>query len=162
MLQARYPWIKLTYVPAGCTPASQPMDAGIIAKEKGGTRGEYGRWAMEYTLSELNRGVKPEDIKLPFDAQTNKKQVSMAMSNAWRRLTKEEIVHCWRKCCDGHLMDAFDSDTQRQACEQASRLFTGLNAQPIECEPDCDGGVGVADDLEGDDAEEFLSSLFLE
>jgi len=37
-----YPWIRLLFVPAGCTPVAQPMDAGIIAKVKGILRAFYG------------------------------------------------------------------------------------------------------------------------
>jgi len=34
-VKRNYPWIRLLFVPAGCTPVAQPMDAGIIAKVKG-------------------------------------------------------------------------------------------------------------------------------
>ena len=30
-LKTNYPWVRLIFVPASCTPVGQPMDAGIIA-----------------------------------------------------------------------------------------------------------------------------------
>ena len=48
-LKEKYPWIRLVFVPANCTPIAQPMDAGIIAKLKGKLRKLYGSWVCDLT-----------------------------------------------------------------------------------------------------------------
>ena len=42
----KYPWIRLIFVPASCTPVAQPMDRGVIAKIKGVLRRLYGSWVV--------------------------------------------------------------------------------------------------------------------
>ena len=61
----KYPWIRLLFVPARCTPVAQPMDAGIIAKIKGLLRKLYGAWVVFLTQEQLKKGTKPEEIKVP-------------------------------------------------------------------------------------------------
>eukprot|EP00966_Prymnesium_polylepis_P037282 865795-Prymnesium_polylepis.1 len=66
-MATKYPWIRLLFVPASCTPVAQPMDAGIIAKLKGKMRKLYGIWVLGLTLEQLRNGTKPEAIVVPAD-----------------------------------------------------------------------------------------------
>ena len=57
-VHATYPWIRLIFVPAACTPVAQPMDAGVIAKVKGLLRKQYGTWACNLTQEQVCSGFQ--------------------------------------------------------------------------------------------------------
>tara|TARA_B110001450_G_C17456802_1_gene414415 strand:+ start:109 stop:525 length:417 start_codon:yes stop_codon:yes gene_type:complete len=40
-VKVKYAWLRILFVPKGCTPVAQPMDLGIIAKIKGWLRRKY-------------------------------------------------------------------------------------------------------------------------
>ena len=96
-LAATYPWIRLLFVPAACTPVAQPMDAGIIAKIKGILRRLYGAWVVMITQEQIKAGVKPEEIKVPMDVPTCKKNLFTWLSESTNVLNNDKtgIVHCW-------------------------------------------------------------------
>jgi hypothetical protein len=48
-MKTEYPWIRLIYVPACCTPSGQPLDKGLMALLKAKTRRMYNSWAGAYT-----------------------------------------------------------------------------------------------------------------
>ena len=72
-LTKTYPWIRLIYVPAGCTPVAQPMDAGIIAKLKALLRKRYQAWVIKQTVDQITSGKDPSEIIIPSDVPTCKK-----------------------------------------------------------------------------------------
>ena len=153
-LNATYPFIRLVYVPPKCTPVGQPMDAGIIAKHKGKGRKHYGKWATHYTVNALNNGVAPEDINLPFDAQSNKQNLTVCWSLAAGDIMAEEgsVSHCWESCCDGKLMTAWDPAVQAEAVQQKFFIFpkvAGAAAELEAAEPEntCTGH-GICEDYE--------------
>ena len=53
----RYPWIRLLFVPAACTPVGQPMDAGIIASMKALLRKLYGQYMVTLVQHQIRAGV---------------------------------------------------------------------------------------------------------
>ena len=63
------PWIRLIYVPAGCTPVAQPMDAGIIAKLKALLRKRYQAWVIKQTVDQITSGKDPSEIIISSDVR---------------------------------------------------------------------------------------------
>ena len=82
-LATTYPWIRLLFVPASCTPVAQPMDAGIIAKMKGLLRRYYGAWVVELTQAQIKAGTEPKDISVPADVPTCKRSTCSSGSPRW-------------------------------------------------------------------------------
>ena len=68
-LTKTYPWIRLIYVPAGCTPVAQPMDAGIIAKLKALLRKRYQAWVIKQTVDQITSGKDPSEIIISSDVR---------------------------------------------------------------------------------------------
>ena len=130
-VKRNYPWIRLLFVPAGCTPVAQPMDAGIIAKVKGILRTLYGRWACDLTVAQIEGGSKPEDVKIPSNVKTCRLNLFTWLSEAASRMRDEEgakgIVHCWGST---QLLRAWDHEVQQEAAKMASELF-GRDALPV-------------------------------
>ena len=96
-LKTKYPWIRLLFVPASCTPVAQPMDAGIIAKIKGKLRKLYGAWVVLLTRQQLDSNVPPEKIHVPADVPMCKKNLFEWLSTVVDMCNKDQagIVHCW-------------------------------------------------------------------
>ena len=125
-LKEKYPWIRLVFVPANCTPIAQPMDAGIIAKLKGKLRKLYGSWVCALTQKQLQRGTDPKDIKVPADVPSCKKNLFQWLSHVVDMLKddKEGIVHCWEKT---KLLCAWDRSVQVEAFTKKGELFPNLD-----------------------------------
>ena len=68
-VKSNYPWIRLIFVPARCTPKAQPMDGGVIAKIKAILRKSYSKWAVDLTVEHLNKGGAPSEVKVPTDVR---------------------------------------------------------------------------------------------
>lgn len=119
-VKAKYPWIRVLYVPAACTPVAQPMDAGIIAKIKGLLRRAYGRWACELTVSQIKGGTPPKEVKIPADVKTCRMNLFCWLSQCVDLLDKEGVIHCW-KATD--LLRAWDKDVQVEASKRVVELF---------------------------------------
>ena len=58
------------------------LDAGIIAMIKGILRKLFGIWARDLTISQLNSGTAPSDIKLPSDVPTCKMNLCKWLAQA--------------------------------------------------------------------------------
>ena len=139
------------------------MDAGIIAKTKGKGRRLHGRWATEYTLAQLNAGVIPEDIRLPFDAQSCKQNLTAMWSQATGELDKAGIEHCWESCCEKKLLTAWDADVQATAVSQKYFLFPKTAPALEATEPECTStGAGLCEDYDEDGEEEDFIDEILE
>jgi hypothetical protein len=118
----------------------------------------------------LNKGDSPDQIRLPFDAQSNKQNLSMAWSFAQGELTQEGVQHCWESCCDGTLLDAWSLPCQREAVSQQDILFPNLGSAPLSLHPpEYQGvlevnvvGVGIADDTEGENPDDFIDSILVD
>ena len=119
-LKARYPWIRVLFVPAACTPVAQPMDAGIIAKIKGLLRRLYGRWACDATVSQIKGGVEPKDVKIPADVKTCRKNLFLWLSQSVDSLDKAGVVHCWKST---DLLRAWEREVQVEASGRVGELF---------------------------------------
>ena len=134
-----YPYIRLLYVPACCTPVAQPMDAGVIAKRKGLLRTKYGRWACDLTANQLQSGVKPEEVQIPTGVPTMKKLLMEWLSstvNIMNTNDKKGVIHCWENT---KLLQAWDRKVQIEASQKASALFgdkTGITIELSEDNPD--------------------------
>ena len=107
----KYPWIRLLFVPASCTPVAQPMDAGIIAKIKGKLRKLYGMWVVTLTRDQLKNNVPPEKIKIPADVPTCKSNLFEWLSTVVDQCNEDQsgIIHCWEKT---DLLKAWDRAVQ--------------------------------------------------
>lgn len=129
-MKSKYPWIRLVFVPAACTPVAQPMDAGIIAKLKGKLRTLYGSWVCNLTQQQLRGGTKPEDIKVPADVPTCKKNLFEWLSLGVAQLNEDKagIVHCWEKT---DLLKAWDRATQVEASGKVKELFKNIDEVTI-------------------------------
>ena len=125
-LRHDYPWIKLLYVPARCTPKAQPMDAGVIAKIKGYLRNRYGKWACDATIAQLGEDVAAADVKIPSDVPTCKRNLFEWLSASvdhFNQNAKNGIVHCWEQTT---LLTAWESSKQMEAMLKARELFPNL------------------------------------
>jgi hypothetical protein len=140
-LSARYPWLRLIFVPAACTPVAQPMDAGIIAKIKGVMRKLYGTWAVFLTQEQIKKGVNPNEIKVPADVQTCKKNLFEWLSQSADKLNSDKagIVHCWAQT---KLLQAWERTVQAEASMKVKELFPNLAEVPaVDLTTGGDGGA---------------------
>ena len=123
-MKQNFPWIRLLFVPAGCTPVAQPMDAGIIATVKGILRTLYGRWACELTVAQLEGGSAPGHVKIPNNVKTCRLNLFTWLSEAAVRMRDEKgvrgIIHCWGST---QLLRAWENGVQQEAARVASELF---------------------------------------
>jgi hypothetical protein len=121
-----YPFIRLVFVPAACTPVGQPMDAGIIAKMKSRLRRMYGAWVVELTRKQLDDGVHASAIQVPTDVPTLKTRLFGWLSDVVGEMNasdREGIIHCWEKT---GLLKAWDRVVQLKAAEKATELFPNM------------------------------------
>ena len=166
-LSAKYPWLRLLFVPAACTPVAQPMDAGIIAKLKGFLRMRYGKWVVQLTVNQLTSGVPHAEIKVPSDVPTCKKNLFLWLSAAVDHLNanKAGVIHCWETT---QLLKAWDRCVQAEAMSKVKELFPNLatadaatvHDDAIE-EDETAGGPGLPftqpDNEDDDEWEQLLS-----
>ena len=124
-LSAKYPWLRLLFVPAACTPVAQPMDAGVIAKLKGFLRKLYGKWVIQLTIDQITRGVPHAEIKVPADVPTCKKNLFVWLSAAVDHLNanKSGVRHCWEATL---LLRAWERSVQAEAMRKVKELFPKL------------------------------------
>eukprot|EP00732_Lithocolla_globosa_P002205 Lithocolla_globosa_v1_NODE_1379_length_2620_cov_34.296686.p6 type:complete len:103 gc:universal NODE_1379_length_2620_cov_34.296686:1868-2176(+) len=59
-VKTNYPWLKLIYVPADCTPVAQPVDLGLAAWLKARLRKFYGIWVAGVVRDQIVNGVSPD------------------------------------------------------------------------------------------------------
>ena len=121
----KYPWIRLLFVPGACTPVAQPMDAGIIAKIKGFLRKMYGSWVVVLVQEQIKKGVKSEEIKVPADVPTCKKNLFEWLSQSVDQLNKDTsgVAHCWEET---QLLRAWERSVQVEASGKVKELFPNL------------------------------------
>jgi hypothetical protein len=119
-IKEKYPWIRVLFVPAACTPVAQPMDAGIIAKIKGLLRRFYGRWACDQTVSQIKGGAEPKDVKIPADVKTCRKNLLIWLSQSVESLDKAGVIHCWKST---QLLRAWEREVQVEAGKRVDELF---------------------------------------
>ena len=121
----KYPWIRLIFVPAACTPKAQPMDAGIIAKIKGILRRLYGKWVCDLVQEQFKNGTKPEDINVPNTVPQCKRNLCNWLSQTVDELNKDKagIEHCWKET---ELSRAWEPEVQIDAVTMAQELFPNL------------------------------------
>ena len=83
------------------------MDAGIIAKIKGKLRKLYGSWVCTLVQEQLKNGRAPEDIKVPADVPSCKKNLLEWLLQVVDTLKDDAtgIIHCWEKT---ELLRAWD------------------------------------------------------
>lgn len=125
-LTKTYPWIRLIYVPAGCTPVAQPMDAGIIAKLKALLRKRYQAWVIKQTVDQITSGKDPSEIIIPSDVPTCKKNTFRWLSEVCAELNsmpRSNITHCWDTT---KLTEAWTHDVQAEAASRVKELFPNL------------------------------------
>mmetsp|Transcript_24697 Transcript_24697/g.53271 ORF Transcript_24697/g.53271 Transcript_24697/m.53271 type:complete len:211 (+) Transcript_24697:158-790(+) len=151
-VEANYPYIRLLYVPAACTPVAQPMDAGIIAKRKGLLRALFGRWACDLTVSQLKANVQPDAVNIPTDVPTMKRQLMEWLSSTVNTMNNDKagVIHCWETT---QLLKAWDRQVQIEASRKASQLFgdkAGITSELSDDNPDAASGK-----IEIDQSEDF-------
>jgi hypothetical protein len=82
---AKYPHVKIHYLPPNTTSHLQPMDAGIIRTFKA----HYKRLYLRHVLGEFESGLEsPGDI--------NVLQAIHLIDAAWKSVTRDTIRKCWR------------------------------------------------------------------
>ena len=134
-IKTYYPWIRLVYCPACCTPIGQPMDAGIIAMIKAFLRACYSNWATKCaTYHVLKLGVNystqaVEALKLDFKrgpVSTNLLQWSADVHHSFHanQARHERIRHCWQST---KIHRAFEQPVQLEAFSRLSELFPNMS-----------------------------------
>ena len=78
--------ITLIYLPPNTTSFLQPLDAGIIASFKAAYRRRYAQFMVE----QFNSFGQPP-------AKLDILQAIYLIADSWDSVTKETIIHCWRK-----------------------------------------------------------------
>ena len=96
------------------------MDAGIIAKIKGFLRRLYGRWACNCTIYQMNAGTVPEEVKIPADVKTCRKNLCIWLSQSVDESDKSGVVHCWEST---KLLRAWEREVQAEASKRVTELF---------------------------------------
>jgi hypothetical protein len=82
---AKYPHVKIHFLPPNTTSHLQPMDAGIIRTFKA----HYKRLYLRHVLREFDSGLEsPGDI--------NVLQAIRLIDAAWKAVTRDTIRKCWR------------------------------------------------------------------
>ena len=124
-IKQKYPWIRLVFVPAKCTPVAQPMDAGVIAKLKGIVRRMYNTWVISLVTAQLKIKAA-ENVNVPADVPTCKTNLFKWLSAAVDELNKDRagILHCWEKT---KLLRAWEGTVQAEAARRAEELFPNLS-----------------------------------
>jgi hypothetical protein len=159
----KFPYIRLLYVPAACTPVAQPMDAGIIAQIKGFLRRLYGRWACSLTVDQLTSGSKPTEIAIPSDVPTLKKKLVewLSASVVEANMDTSRAHKCWQATT---LLSAWDRTVQNEARSKATELFPNIEDvqiliddpdAPVPVDSDPDAGYLGKPFVEDDDEEAY-------
>lgn len=157
-VKTKFPWIQLIFVPAGCTPVAQPLDAGVIAKIKAILRRHYGRWVMslvkQQLLSQSPPCSNPGAVEVPADVQTCKGNLCIWLSDAMAQLNSDHagIVHCWAETM---LLRAWEHATQVEAAQRKGELFT-VTEQEVDAEAG-DLGLPFVQDEGQDEWEQYIN-----
>ena len=159
-MRTKYPWLRLLFVPAACTPVAQPMDAGIIAKIKGKLRTLYGKWVVGLTQEQIKQGVSHEKINIPADVPTCKKNLFQWLSLTVSLLNndKNSVAHCWAQT---DLLCAWEREKQIEATRQVKDLFPNVADITIDVtdeggEEDVEAGALGVPFTQNEDDEEWV------
>jgi hypothetical protein len=91
-MRAKYPWIRIHYVPANCTGLFQPCDVGIQRILKLAIRRSALKDIVDDTMRQLNAGIEPSKVvferKLPI---VRNRSVGWLVSG-YEAINKREIV----------------------------------------------------------------------
>ena len=141
-VKQKYPWIRLIFVPASCTPVAQPMDRGVIAKLKAIVRRMYNSWVISLVTAQLGAGKAAGEVKVPSDIPTCKTNLFKWLSLAVDELNKDPagIVHCWKET---ELLRAWEGAVQAEAAGRVNELFPNLSRGdylPTDLEEDLEAG----------------------
>ena len=141
-VKQKYPWIRLIFVPASCTPVAQPMDRGVIAKLKAIVRRMYNSWVISLVTAQLGAGKAAGEVKVPSDIPTCKTNLFKWLSLAVDELNKDPagIVHCWKET---ELLRAWEGAVQAEAAGRVNELFPNLSRGdylPTDLEEDQEAG----------------------
>ena len=124
-LKAKYPYFKLRYVPAGCTPVAQELDIFCNRIFKHIIKELFRLYQIEMLRKQLTAGISSTDVKLDVSLSTLK-PLSMAwLLRAFARLKdcKPGILSAFVK---SGTAKAWDVDFQRRAAGDVNRLFSML------------------------------------
>ena len=88
------------------------MDAGGISKIKGFLRKLHGTWVCKLTISQITSGMRPEDVKVPSDVPTCKKNLFSWLSESVAHLGQDKparIAKLWESTA---LLRAWEREVQ--------------------------------------------------
>ncbi|EJD48848.1 hypothetical protein AURDEDRAFT_60543 [Auricularia subglabra TFB-10046 SS5] len=91
-MTASYPWIKLDYVPGGCTGIWQPCDVGIQRGLKHVIRRCQHADVVEETFHALEEGTAPEKIKLDTALPVLRQRSVKWLVQAYHEMNDPKIV----------------------------------------------------------------------
>ncbi|KII82826.1 hypothetical protein PLICRDRAFT_169188, partial [Plicaturopsis crispa FD-325 SS-3] len=91
-MDLHYTWIRLIFVPAGCTGVAQPCDVGMQRPVKMSIKNSQHADIVDETLHLLRRGVPPENIRLDTSVGTLRDRSVNWLVTAYKALNKPEIV----------------------------------------------------------------------
>lgn len=91
-LERTYPWIKIDFVPGGCTGIWQPCDVGIQRGLKHVIRQCQHADVVAETVTALDAGKKPEDIRLEQSLPVLRNRTVAWMVQAYHQMNDPKIV----------------------------------------------------------------------
>ena len=128
-IKTNYPWLKVCYVPACCTPIGQPQDGGTIAKVKASLRQMFNSWVLQETLKHMDSGKEADTFELDLSAPTMKTKLTLWLAKACAQVPESLVVKTWENT---GLLRAWDPDFQREAVREASRLFPNMSKPDLQ------------------------------
>ncbi|KAL3700331.1 hypothetical protein R1sor_018353 [Riccia sorocarpa] len=104
------PWIKLVFVPAGCTSVFQPADVMLQRPLKAEFTKAFAIWCTEQIQVGISAGVRPINTQLDFSIRKLRETTLNGLLLAHQHVgAKQEMIRDgWRKCglgeiCHPHL-----------------------------------------------------------
>lgn len=136
-LKKTYPFIKLLYIPPGCTPVAQVLDTFCNRPFKCSVKGSYMNWSCEQLMPQVAAGIPASEVKLDLSIGVIK-----PLTLEWGMEGREHLVGMK----EGIAADYGKIGTRRAITDQAYQL-------------DCIKHAGRL--FLGQEAEDASSSLFL-
>jgi hypothetical protein len=92
LVRRRWPWIKLDYVPGGCTGIWQPCDVGIQRPLKHAIRRLQLEDVIEETVALLDHGTDPSQIRVDITIKTLRNRSPRWFVEAFHAINKPDLI----------------------------------------------------------------------
>ncbi|KAF7796672.1 hypothetical protein EIP86_007855 [Pleurotus ostreatoroseus] len=165
-LRKTYPWIRLIFVPAGCTALGQPCDVGIQRPLKHTMRRTAHAHIVHETLKQLQEGTEARCVALDKSIGVLRDRSIEWMVNGYKAINKPDLVKkAWELCEMGPYSLSYDCLTGlevlqalRDLAKTDPEFFAELSGEIDDNAPSQDGPF-LEDTVETFDVNEDDSSL---